>query len=314
MSLVNRLLPFATPGTPIWQDMVHFSALAILLYYAPQIQERAQNWRHARSEQQVLQQREGDIHPDAHEPVPEPQRAPIVPEGNHEPDHRENNGADAEAGQPQPPRAPDEDPGEAGPAHAARLAAQRNIGAKKAKSLAKKDQRRAYHEFQRSQGDAQRARDAHGAAEREAAQAAELARRKAAEAQLEEKKAKDRERRREQERLEREREMATRERAVRVVKELLEAKRMANLFEVGKIIGGDHDDVALEKILNAAGVLGTSSTDGSVNMVTSTGWVVRVGKDDMREAYAAAGATQEKEIDYEAFGEILLRVLRARSA
>ncbi|PPJ49769.1 hypothetical protein CBER1_02858 [Cercospora berteroae] len=306
--LLNRLLPFATPGTPVYQDVIHLGVLAVLLYLAPQIQETLQN-RNRRPDdhihdEQIVQGPNGEQNDatgpnddhgnnDTHQPERENRHVP--------PPIQPNTGVAAE----------EEDANEPGPANpAARMPpVQRNIGAKKAKSLAKKDQRRAYHEFQRSQGDAQRAKDAEGAAEREAAQAAEVARRKATEAKLEEKKAKEREKRREQERREREEQIALRERAIEFVKEALEERRMCNLFDVGRQIGGDFDEVSLEKILNAAGVTGKSKNGDVVTMVTSTGWVVRVRKEDMEKAYENAADTGEKDINWEEFGEILRKTL-----
>jgi hypothetical protein len=46
ISLINRLLPFATPGTPLLQDLVHLGAICTILYYAPQIQHWAQERQH----------------------------------------------------------------------------------------------------------------------------------------------------------------------------------------------------------------------------------------------------------------------------
>lgn len=319
MGLLNRLLPFATPGTPVYQDVVHLGLLAVLLYYAPQIQQHLEQRRQGATEQEgrqildepAIPENEAFRQPGVDDVIePENDHVRHLPGGN-EGAHDENNNDQMP---PLRDHAPADPPVEAGPANpaAARVPPQhRNIGAKKAKSLAKKDQRRAYHEFQRSQGDVQRARDAEGAAEREAAQAAEQARRKANEAKLEEKKAKEREKRREQERRQREEEIQRRERAVRIVREELGESRMCNLFDVARDVGGDHDDVSLEKVLNAAGVLGKGA-DGALTMVTSTGWIVRVSEDDMRRAYATTASTFEGDISYEQLGKILQQVLKEK--
>ena len=42
VGFLNRFLPFATPGTPLLQDLIHLGAICTLLYYAPQIQHWAQ--------------------------------------------------------------------------------------------------------------------------------------------------------------------------------------------------------------------------------------------------------------------------------
>ena len=313
MRLLNRLLPFATPGTPLYQDVVHLGVLAVLLYFAPQIQQHLQQRSRVETEQEgeelqdepaVLEQNNGFQH------VVNDPEAPENEQNNNAGQHVDGGRNQDDDMPPLRHHAPADAPVEAGPANpAARVPPQqRNIGAKKAKSLAKKDQRRAYHEFQRSQGDAQRAKDAEFAAEREAEQAAELARRKAKEAKLEEKKAKEREKRREQERRQREEEIERRERAVRTVRERLDEDRMCNLFDVARVVGGDYDDVSLEKILNAAGVLGKGS-DGTVTMATGTGWITRVREEDMRRAYEKA-STLTGDISYEQLGNILQKVLK----
>ncbi|KAM3423090.1 hypothetical protein BST61_g549 [Cercospora zeina] len=313
--LLNTLLPFATPGTPVYRDVIHLGVLAVLLYFAPRIQEHYQRRNNAHpgrenhlrdedSDQDRGNQQHGHIQPPVHDHDNNTNNV-------HRPAHRNLQPNAAAANEP-----PIEAAGPAAAAQPAALmpAAQRNIGAKKAKSLAKKDHKRAYHEFQRSQGDARRAKDAEGAAEREAAQAAAFARRKATEAKLAEKKAKEREQRRARERREREERISWRERAVERVKEALQERRMCHLFDVGREIGGaggrgDWDEVALEKMLNAAGVVGTSPDGATVTMVTSTGWVVRVREEDMRRAYEIAARSGEEEMDWEGFGEILRKTL-----
>lgn len=313
MRLLNRLLPFATPGTPLYQDVVHLGVLAVLLYFAPQIQQHLQQRRQVETEQQDQELQDEPAIPEQGNGFQRAADDPEAPENQQNNNARQHINGERDQDDDMPPlrhNGPANVPVEAGPANpAARVPPQqRNIGAKKAKSLAKKDQRRAYHEFQRSQGDAQRAKDAEFAAEREAEQAAELARRKAKEAKLEEKKAKEREKRREQERRGREEEIERRERAVSTVRERLDENRMCNLFDVARGVGGDYDDVSLEKILNAAGVLGKGS-DGTVTMVTGTGWIARVRKEDMRRAYEKA-STLTGDISYDQLGNILQEVLK----
>ncbi|KAI5367552.1 hypothetical protein Slin15195_G026810 [Septoria linicola] len=309
MRLLNRLLPFATPGTPVYQDVIHLGVLALFLYYAPQIQEHLQQRSRTGDEQVDGQSGQEDV-PAENDLGREPPQEEIRQGGDDE--ARQHGGAEAQEEDPMPPlrNAAPEEPAEAGPANAPRVPPQRNIGAKKAKSLARKDQRRAYHEFQRSQAESQRAIENEGAAEREAEQAAQLARRKAAEAKLEEKKAKEREKRREQERKEREEQIASRERVVRLVRDELDTNRMCNLFDVATRIGGDYDEISIEKILNAANVLGTGD-GGAMTMVMSTGWVVRVRSEDMAQAYSAVAETCEGDIGYEKLGHALQSILRS---
>lgn len=285
----NRLLPFATPGTPLVQDLAHLLVICVALYFAPQIQERLQQRGHTNSSEgfsegegvrseEVDQTNNADGNNEAGDPDQQMLEEDVNPQGPERPDddqnfpHQQNDGAENEAG----------------PANAPGIPAQRTVGAKKAKSLARRDQKRAYHEFQRAQGDRQRALEAEGAAEREAVQAAERERRNAAEAKLNAKKAKEREQKREQERRQREEEISRREVAVGMVRRELEENRRSNLFDVARQVGGeDTDDVWVERMLSASGLLGRGS-DGSFTMVTSTGWVVRVQSDDMARLYKQA--------------------------
>lgn len=298
---LNRLLPFATPGTPLLQDLLHLGVICAALYFAPQIQEHFRQVQDEDVQEQPPFPAAVDDHPEAEQ-------------NNAAPDMIAQEANPADDG-PAPPLQPqnDDDP-EPGPANPARAPQpHRNVGAKKAKALARKDQRRAYNEFQRSQGEAQRARDAEGAAEREAVQAAERERRKVAEAELEAKKTKEREKKREVERKQREEEMARREAAVEIVRRDLDERRVSNVFDVARRVGGDADDVWLEKILNAAGVLGKGQ-DGSFTMATSVGWVVRVRGSDMARAYALASErgkrSEDGEISHEEMGRCLEVVLK----
>lgn len=313
---LNRLLPFATPGTPLVQDLVHLGAICTLLYYAPQIQQ----WIQVRQQQQHQ--------PDGTAGTPQQAQAQdqqANAPGNEEvrDDHEVLDGAEDELPILEP-QDHDDGPvaqgeanvhiqeGQPGPVNPAATANQRNVGAKKAKSLARRDQRRAYHEFQRSQGEAQRAREAEGAAEREAALAAEKERRKAVEAAVEAKRAKERERKREAERKQRDDEIRRRDLAVRLVKEELKERRMCDLFGVAKQVGGDADEEWVERILTASGLLGMK--DGTQTMVTSVGWAVRVSQEDVQRAYEealeASASENEGAISYEQFAGLLEGALK----
>ncbi|KAI7486853.1 hypothetical protein KC367_g5362 [Hortaea werneckii] len=313
-SFLNRLLPFATPGTPLVQDLAHLAALCGVLYYGPQLQE----WYQRRppqdhdageeSDGQQPEQREAGTEELEAEQQQVEENAPEEPR-NVEPDQ----------GRPPPPVVEDEDEEpEAGPAGGdaqagpANTPAHRNVGAKKAKSLARRDQRRAYHEFQRAQGDAQRAREAEGAEAREAAQNAEKERRKAAEAKLEEKRARDREEKKERERKLREEDAKRRELVVSLVREQLDEERMCDLFKVAKMVGGDVDEEWIEAILKASGMLGRKGD--TMTMITEMGWAVRVTREDMDRTYHAAieqeARDSEGRISYEALGSMLENVLK----
>lgn len=322
-SLVNKLLPFATPGTPLLQDLVHLGAICTILYYAPQIQHWAQQQQHERraSAQGLAddsgQQAQVPDQPDDHEQVRDAdvgdneanERVPAdVPRNEEEEDDDDDlqdanaNIAEGEAGPANQPNVPNT------PAH-------RNVGAKKAKSLARKDQRRAYNEFMRSQGEAQRAQEAEGAAEREAALAVEKERRRAAAAAYEAKKAKEREQKREAERKKREEEIRSRELAVSLVRDALDEEGMCDLFKVARQVGGDVDEEWVERILRASDVVGMK--DGVLTMITSVGWAVRVSQQDVRQLYENAAVQDVSDesgaISYDQLGGMFETILRERA-
>lgn len=310
--VLNRLLPFATPGTPLVQDLLHLAALCLLLYYAPRIQESFQE--------------QGDQQNASGSGVAEPgagtnaqQDIREAHEERLEDDDLADNDPEADVVHPreqvdveQVPQRDILDDGQPGPAHAPNAATQRNVGAKKAKSLARRDQRRAYHEFMRSQGEAQRARDAEGAAEREAALAAEKERRRATAAALDAKKAKEREERREREEQGRMEELKRRELAVSIVRDELAARNMSDLFKVAEQVGGDIDEDWVEAMLNAAGVIGRKG--GTMTMVTSMGWVVEVTEEQMANLYIAAAehrmGGEDGKVELNELGTVLETILR----
>ncbi|KAK0802467.1 hypothetical protein LTR38_006511, partial [Friedmanniomyces endolithicus] len=314
LGFINRLLPFATPGTPLLQDLLHLAAICGALYFAPQIQHWYQQ-RHLGRQTPVEEQPHENAPPE-----PQANNDEIGPDGiaqdddhidlddqpaganNHEVLH--NNEQIAEPHEPNEPLPP-------GPANPPELPPARNVGAKKAKALAKKDQRRAYHEFQRSQGEAQRARDAEGAAERDAELAAERERRRRKEAALEERKAREREVKREVERRAREEEIRKREAVVRIVRESLEEGRVCDLMGVARRVGEDVDVEWVEKIVVAGGIVGRRG--GVVTMITGMGFVVKVTEEDLKAVYRRAVeeevADEEGRVAFDVLGRLLQDVL-----
>ena len=308
LSVLNRFLPFATPGTPLVQDLLHLVGLCLLLYYAPQIQELLQR---RRGGTEVLAS--GVDEPDPRRDVREAHDERLEEDDlvNNDPEADEGHLGEVDVEQFQPQDILEE--GQPGLAHAPDAATQRNVGAKKAKSLARRDQRRAYHEFMRSQGEAQRARDAEGAAERDAALAAEKERRRVAAAALDAKKAKEREERRVREEQDRVAELKRRELAVSIVKDELAARNMSDLFRVAEQVGGDVDEEWVGAILNAAGVIGRKGN--TMTMVTSMGWVVRVTEEQMASLYIAAAENgmgdEHGKVEMDDLGAVLETLLRA---
>lgn len=303
---LNRLVPFATPGTSLVQDLLHLIALCLILYYADSyfhrqatpVQDTADDIVGSYNQDNALEAEE--------EPQEDDDSGIDEREADMVPPHEHLNDA-------VPPQPHILEEGQPGPARVPNVGQRGDVGAKKAKSLARRDQRRAYHEFMRSQGDAQRARDAEGAAEREAAVAAEKERRKAAEAALDAKKAKEREERRLREERERTQELQRRELAVSIVKAELDERNMSDLFNVAEQVGGDVDEVWAEKILNAAGVIGRKGN--TLTTVTSMGWVVRVTEEQMANLYVVAAENgigdTDGRVEMEDLGAVLETMLRA---
>jgi len=318
LGFLNSFLPFATPGTPLLQDLVHLGAICTLLYYAPQIQHWVQEQQHPTG---VTGEALGDNTVDVDNAPAAPNddgelREPAVADENAEqhaaPDDFENvPNDDIEAEQAHA----DIQEGQPGPAGPANVPAHRNVGAKKAKSLARKDQRRAYNEFMRSQGDAQRAEDAKDAAEREATLAAERERRKAATAALEAKKAKEREQKREAERKQREEEIRSRELAITLVREALDDHRMCDLFKVAKQVGGDVDEEWVERIIRSSELVGMRN--GVLTMITSVGWAIRVSQQDVRQLYENAAVQDMSDesgaVGYDQLGSLFENILKERA-
>ncbi|KAI4720477.1 hypothetical protein E4T48_03196 [Aureobasidium sp. EXF-10727] len=323
---LNVLLPFATPGTPLYQDLLHLAALCTALYYAPQIQAYIQEQRQSQTQHQTDNHSEQHMpqdEPRAHEPeqqqaAPPPQ--PFIEDAEEDEQEQPDAPFNDFAGPAGPPQ--DDDDGEPGPVNPRPQAPpgsnnNRTVGAKKAKSLQRRDQRRAYHEFMRSQGEAQRARDAEGAEEREAQLVAERARRAAREAEVEAKRAKEREEKRLKEEKAREEEMQRRERAVRLVREELETGRLVDLENVARRIGGNVGREWVEGLVRASGLL-VESQGQYHTMVTANGWVVRVEREDMEALYsdAVASADEDGTVSYTELGgrleSILERGLAAR--
>lgn len=328
IALLNFLLPFTKPGTPILQDLVHTAVLCGTLYYAPQIAEwyntrQLENTTNGIGQDDVqdrgqdAQQAEPHATQDASQGLPAQHRQPAFQAQVEDEDEAPlPQPGPIEQPAPQPPFEPADFP-EAGPAHADRprpTPANRAVGAKKAKSLARKDQRRAYHEFHRQEAELRRLQEAEGKDEREAALAAEKARRAAAEAEIMERERREREEvKRERER-EAEEEAERRERVVKVVREEVEARGAVDLVDVAWKEG--KDQLWVERLVRASGLLAQLARDGAKVLITSRGWLVTVDKEVMERAYAEAekfGDEHEGQVGFDDFGTMLERAVRARA-
>ncbi|KAF2194619.1 hypothetical protein K469DRAFT_706091 [Zopfia rhizophila CBS 207.26] len=328
--ILNLLLPFTNPQTPLLQDFVHTAVLCSALYFAPQIAEhyhnRSLNYRDPTyvpsvepdgeaevSEQDEIPHDVGVVEePDEadQEDVALPPLAPTPPELQQQ--HQAFVEDDEPIGGLAEPIAGPANPQPNGPRPTPQ---NRVIGAKKAKSLARKDQRRAYHEFHRQQAEIRRAQEAEGKEKREALLAEEKKRRAEVEREIQAREKEGRERKKEEERREVEQERQRRERVVRLVKEGLNKQGAVDLVELTSNEG--KDQLWIERLVKASGILSQSDVKGEAHiMITGDGWVVRIDAELMREAYASAMASGERKggkITFEEFGGFLENAVKRRA-
>jgi predicted HTH domain antitoxin len=331
----NALLPFTNPSTPVWRDILHTIFLCTFLYLAPSLHlERFVDpawWAtrgppvNSNANEQDAPQRPVGNETEAHignEDTQFPRAVDNIP-----PPQPEQHGTAVEDVPPefqQPddfrvPNIPQDHEPEAGPVNgqpARRRDPNREVGAKKARSLARRDQQRAYNEFMREQGEAQRAEWARDAEEREKEMLLEKQRRTAAEAKIIERERKAREEKKEREERERRDEAQAVNKAVASLVDALEEDSAVSVGEVAKLAGRSREWA--EQLIRREGVLGTREMDGRiiVTMLTKPGWVVRIDKDAMMEAYKKAGTWNGKgqgKVTYQQLGRTLQETLRDRS-
>jgi hypothetical protein len=329
---LNLLLPFTNPQTPLLQDLIHTTILCGTLYYAPQIAEHynahyAPAGREERARiptppnndntaEEVNQEEEDEHivqHDDAEERLGPRPHAPTPPPDDQGPDGAHPAPADNDDGQWQQ-NLPNE---EAGPANPRPAPTNRTIGAKKAKSIARRDQRRAYHEFHRSQAEERRLMEEQGRSEREAALTLEKQRRAEEERKIGEKQRVEREKRKDDERREQDDERERRERTVSRVRAEVEEKGAVDLVGVAWEEGKDR--VWVERLVKASGMVGQMEKErvGSRVLITDEGWMVRVDAELMERAYADAVAYGDRDgngrISFSEFGNILEKAVMARA-
>ncbi|KAI9705171.1 MAG: hypothetical protein M1820_005318 [Bogoriella megaspora] len=344
-AFINRFLPFTTPGTPLLQDVAHTVVLCTILYLGPSLQQYVQshlsktpprlgpnpesnhgvrrlsesNNDHLRlltprgSERVVNGEDVALFEPTSDEELDDANDDNFLEEAQAPPIHA-NIQANNEPG------LGDNGEGPANPAEQPRHreSSHRNVGAKKVKSLARREQRRAYHEFQRAQGDAQRAEEAKDAEEREAALFEEKRRRAVIDMEFEEKRKAEVEARKDREAKARDVEMRKREACVKVVRQRLASQNFIALKDAAKEAGYSQEDSQewATRLVRGSGLLGTKrSAEGGalVTMITATGVVVKVEELDMKEAYSIAlaelGTNGKTVIDYHELGRILEAII-----
>jgi len=285
---LNAFLPFTDPSRPLWRDVLHTLLLCIVLYLGPHIRftsirdlvaclnkQQAHTQAHREQEESNEQVRDAGVVAQDNGELPQNDPANLrAPEAlENEANALDNTPApqafDIAPNVPQPRR---RDPN-------------RIVGAKKAKSLARRDRVRAYNEFLREQGDAQRARDAEGAKEREEVAARERERRRAVEERIQAEKARERAERKEREAEIREEEEAKRRELMRLVGETLERGTPMNLHTVAKMVGRER--VWVENVIKREGLLGMKNINGQkvLAMITKNGYLVQVDEALIQTTY-----------------------------
>jgi vacuolar-type H+-ATPase subunit I/STV1 len=184
----------------------------------------------------------------------------------------------------------------------------REVGAKKAKAIARRNQQRAYNEFMREQGDAQRAEWARDEAERQKQVAADQERRRAVDDQVREKERKEREARKAHAEAERQAELEAIKTAARMIEERLAENNFISIAEVKKAV--KRDDAWIQELAKREGILGSKSKDGqkSVVLLTKSGWLVRVSAAMMNNVYTeaeAACARGDGKVTWHAIGRLV---------
>ncbi|KAL6705626.1 hypothetical protein ACN47E_006573 [Coniothyrium glycines] len=331
VTLLNSLLPFTNTNTPLYQDLIHTAILCGTLYFAPQIADwyntqQAQTGVH---DEQQTQDDNIPSQPAVIENLEEPPRDERLvlqhdednegppPQAPTPPPHNVQQHARVEDDPHGIPRDPNNFiPPEAGPANdrPRPTPANRTVGAKKAKSLARKDQRRAYHEFHRQEAELRKLQDAEGAEEREAALNAEKERRAKIEEEIRDKEREERERVKKEREKEAAEEAERREQCLARVKSEVLSKGAVDLVEEAWKEGKDR--VWVERLVRASGLLTLLQRDGAHAMLTGHGWLVRVDEELMAHVYADAemhGAGSAGKVSFGTFGDLLEKAVLARA-
>ena len=324
---------------------VHTAVLCGSLYYAPQIAEWYNNHHHdqgetthgepatrndetARAPETEIVERREDLVEDE-EDLPLDDRLVLQPDDDDAeppplaptPPHAQN------LAEPPLPQAIDNDrfqndafgAPQAGPANAPQgprpTPANRTVGAKKAKSLARKDQRRAYHEFHRQEAELRRLQEAEGKEEREALAAAERERRARVAEEIQRKEREEREARKREAEKDAEEEQERRERVVERVREAIGTMGAVDLVDQAWKEGKDR--LWVERLIRASGLLGQLQKDDQRVMTTGDGWLVRIDADIMARAYAEAeeyGNAHGGRLSFDDLGGFIKTAVLAQSA
>jgi len=270
LTIFNYLLPFTIPGTSLLQDLIHLFVLCTLLYYAPQfhslIKLRLDKIKNNQPiQRQVINpevEQQAELQNNVAVPVQQPVNAENI-ENIEQPDGNVNN---------------------------VQPIIQRAVGAKKAKSLAKKDQRRAHNEFIRAQSEAQKTQDEVTKVEREAVLELEKKRRNEVESQLRSQQLQDREEKRLKEIKTRQEDIRRKEIVLNILRDRLRERKWVNLQKVVENVNGWTSGVeGLERLIRAEGILGEERNfNGDITQITimtEKKMVVRIHSNDMEKYF-----------------------------
>jgi hypothetical protein len=158
----------------------------------------------------------------------------------------------------------------------------RTVGTKKARSLARRDQRRAYHEFMHSQQSARAAENAALAEEEEERVFEEKRRRALAEDEIIKRKERERAERLERERKERE-EYARDVDALKTMVGVRRGERQGRRGWKIEELAGRRGTEWVRETLRLEGLVGIR--EGGVGMITGDGWYVVLGEQELGKLY-----------------------------
>ena len=318
---INVLLPFTRPGTPLLQDIAHTALVCALLYYAPKYFESQHPRQSSRSEaaysnndikQANLENRANDGSAEEHADGHVENQESIANDGQDALPREEietdsdlddsDDETDLEAHPDRPeqqfPEAHNHPQNENPQQQQPDLPSSRVVSTKKARSLARRSQRRAYNEFLRSQGEAARAAAATEAARDEASAALERARRSAADAAAELRLSEERQARKELALAKAAKDESRTQMVVTIVK-----KRLLDfgLVDIEKDVLEYVDELnveKVEKIVRAAGIERTNLENNQMvsTMILKSKYIVNLDEDLMREVYEIAATRTDQDL------------------
>lgn len=263
-------------------NLLAFSPLLLLAGLILYLLDRADNLRRATAAEPVQPPPLEDLGEAAEAEAQEDLLAPLSDEEYDDEDDIDDGEGEEEADEPADTAAQEPTPTIvpfAPPAAADRTPRTRTVGAKKARSLARRDQRRAYHEFLQSQ-QSERARQAAVIAEEEEERVFEEKRRRAlAEEEIIAKRQSVKE---ERARAEKKREEEQRRDVSRVRDTVLAREKIAwNVGGLARMV--QRDEAWIRAALKSEGLLGWKGTE--MRMITEEGWYLVVGEAHLKVLY-----------------------------